>query len=638
MSRLHVPARTVTYRAPAQTASRLLGDVSKRYSAPLSADAATGGEVLLVSVRRMPLEGLMRRIADVTFGEWRPNGKGFRLVSSDAALRRNEAELQAARVAYLHKVIGELENGRDPGDIIFSDNEQPGATKLLIAIGAERLAAVPPQERVVWATAHPTATQRKLDGDFGPIFKQWIDGYNATVREWQEMTKGTNSMKRDLIEEPIDKATVAVTGSYAEPYVEICAFGTKGQILMPPITVHIDEFQTPDDVNVANEKPAIRKAPIKPSAKTKLADRAYREGEQGSKLPPYAARKVAATAEPLGLFTSDVYLSVAAAHRRDLVANLPDGSMIPVFGDEPNAETVGELFDQVYGGHLAQRDDGECLVMKPVSARQCRRERTPRGALRRLANLDARTGWASLDEIAAFVLSIPEPETWFLDYCQTVMLPELPQPNDEDLADFKVYGALSPAQRATLWKGGEIAYRDLTPIQAGLVKNRLFADTGGAPGDPRKVEPLMDVALNLSYSVFDNREPTQLMPNGLPENGALIGTPGSEPALRFVDAEGRRLPWIASAKDLTYNRVTGPEDSFPGGTTWHPMDWPARAILGSRRRLRLTYTMAPNVFERGAVTDYREPKGAARVATKRLPAGLQKVVDAYVHASGRGKT
>jgi len=58
----------------------VLKDLSKAAHVDLRTSPETENEILLISVRQVPLTDLMVKIARVTSGSWRHEGKSFRLV------------------------------------------------------------------------------------------------------------------------------------------------------------------------------------------------------------------------------------------------------------------------------------------------------------------------------------------------------------------------------------------------------------------------------------------------------------------------------------------------------------------------------------------------------------------------------
>ncbi|MEN3000283.1 MAG: hypothetical protein ABDI19_00380, partial [Armatimonadota bacterium] len=107
-------SQRVTYDQPAQTVKQLLESLSRQTGVRLFAPSPIDAEIVLVSVREMPLKELMDHLATVTDGEWfrQPNGS-YHLVRTPKITRERRQQddaqiLQGLQRALKRKEIRQL--------------------------------------------------------------------------------------------------------------------------------------------------------------------------------------------------------------------------------------------------------------------------------------------------------------------------------------------------------------------------------------------------------------------------------------------------------------------------------------------------------------------------------------------------
>jgi hypothetical protein len=104
----------ITYDQPAQTVKQLLADLSKQTGVRLFAPSPIDAEIVLVSVKQMPLKELMNHLAYVTDGEWFQQKDGsYHLVRSPKLARErreqdNEQILKGLQRALEQKEVRQL--------------------------------------------------------------------------------------------------------------------------------------------------------------------------------------------------------------------------------------------------------------------------------------------------------------------------------------------------------------------------------------------------------------------------------------------------------------------------------------------------------------------------------------------------
>lgn len=102
-------AKKVTFRAPAAPAKNLFPELSKAAGVTFTTSPQTADEVLLVDVKEVPFEDLMKQIAKVAAAEWRPESDGYRLIRSQAMQNQQEREYYDARAALIKQKQTQLQ-------------------------------------------------------------------------------------------------------------------------------------------------------------------------------------------------------------------------------------------------------------------------------------------------------------------------------------------------------------------------------------------------------------------------------------------------------------------------------------------------------------------------------------------------
>src|SRR5579862_2718431 len=102
---------SVTYTGEAKPVGSVLQEISKGSGLHLRADSEANREIVLISVKDMPVEGFLSRLAKVTSCRWDRNGDELTL-KPDEAQRSREAEAEAeARTTAISKEIEKFAKG-----------------------------------------------------------------------------------------------------------------------------------------------------------------------------------------------------------------------------------------------------------------------------------------------------------------------------------------------------------------------------------------------------------------------------------------------------------------------------------------------------------------------------------------------
>src|SRR5687768_2793191 len=95
----------VTFTSSAKLVKPMLVELSKKTGVPLLTAQAIENRVLVIRVDDVPLKDLMDRIGDVTFGDWKQEQAGYRLVPSAEKRQKAEDAETERRTALFAKAI-----------------------------------------------------------------------------------------------------------------------------------------------------------------------------------------------------------------------------------------------------------------------------------------------------------------------------------------------------------------------------------------------------------------------------------------------------------------------------------------------------------------------------------------------------
>lgn len=263
--------------------------------------------------------------------------------------------------------------------------------------------------------------------------------------------------------------------------------------------------------------------------------------------------------EPLEFVSGEALRAASTAESRNLVACIPDSGLIPTCRRLVDAKlTPGQFLGFVEGElDLKVERPENWLLVSPRHPSEVRSSRIDRGALGALLRSTLKTGYARLDEAAAYALKQPDllPESGFDERTLLLLSPETGRDFQFNASErrtmLKLFGTLSPTQRAALSRGGAIPLGGLSGTQTEWVRRMVFDSVGGPairdpnaertpPTGPNQVQesvvmiasvagggaqggrPRMLPSLGSETSLLQER--TEALPLGVPSSGALAVT------------------------------------------------------------------------------------------------------------------
>lgn len=436
----------VTITTDGATLGEIVKDLSAQSGLPLGVSAKLKREIVIVQAKKVPLRELMDRIAEADGAEWKPSGAGFELGRSRELEKAQAAEEAACRTEAMKKDFDktvashlDAQSAQDPSSYL--------AWSVLQKLGLEAVANIPRGVRVVW-TENPNSLQHRLGFSPSPMIQTYIEQCKrANQGASADRAQGAVRMEVSAIATIMNGCDLRVKVRDAQGAVVI-----SGTLELPP--------NGPDSI----EPPAVgtpsgpNDKPLELSETAQMLRQLAHDQMDGhiTARPPefdnvvFHPEKI----DPLALFPADVSGAIARRGNRSLVAVIPDFAMLTgiFFG-------TGKLYEtdaRRWLNRICVLDESRpgWMVLRPrlqIDARALRTDRVTMGKFYR----DARVHGANLADLAAYVAAQPrrysETISFFYGFfCQ----PEIVRMCEPDgLGALRVYGALTPEQRAPLEHG-----------------------------------------------------------------------------------------------------------------------------------------------------------------------------------------
>ena len=539
----------------------VLDELSKVSHVKLEATPLTQNEVLVVSVHDVPLADVMKRIAIVTAGEWKPIDGGFRLVADVTERARQARAEEKARIDRLNASIKKRTDAlakqsnaaaAKPGSQAVTKSDanvavdmsmmfggsNPAILKLILGLNRSLLAAVGKGDRVVFST-NPTAMQRPLASNAIEIINEFVAEHNKTVSKTKqgignELNDPTLAMLPEAFRKMAERGTKRIENASKALLIvskqsffgmlscELRIYDANGKVVGSEST-SIDEGDFSGLMEIANaarDAAAATQPQEKPGDPTPIV---YSEDSKAFDILSSGARtgmiKVSPTTlakiytpksfDPLSFAATDEMLALANASHLPLVANLPDSQMSIANGfTKSESRTAGTVMESLKKGKEIKRvEDQGWLTVAPAEPQYARDYRLDRTALETLMQATKAKGVASLDDVAAYALKAENPmeggigQVYLMEFIPGAMQQGMDGMTNWDMVRF--YGLLSPEARSTLARGGRIPISGLGGQQSSVLARMVYGAGGhievSRPGDkPESNDPFMRMIMQFS--------------------------------------------------------------------------------------------------------------------------------------------
>jgi hypothetical protein len=552
-------------------------------------------DVVLIRVEDVALGDLMKKLAAATTGKWLQEEGRLRLVRDQDGVKAEELRLLRQRTEALRKAqenvrkkvasaptltattadqlvqegialrkLFNAEEDYDPKLYQRMDalrKRAPGGRaleRMLLLISPERLAAIGPDQRQVFAV-NPTPMQLPLGAGAQQVVGDLLREQKAFREAASKVPPpGKNADEEDeydpigfLVDQPPDspirKVLISVkrTGYSNNLQAEmrfLCEDGTYwgewSTTLLSDRPEQDAESPQADSKDLPAIKPDDTAVEFGPLGKQIIewSMSMMSSMESGDMLREWNVPEEIVSAflqpektEPLSILTGDGLLFIARHEKKNLVAALPDNLMM-MFGytRAPSQVTIRQFkaFLGMSRDLVQDEADGWWTILPrdPTESRATRVDRSSLGALCRTAHS---TGHIGLDDLAAFAIKNAEgSESSLMFSLMLVMGPRATMINmSPDWNMLQIYGALNSYQRSVLGRGDAINLASLTPAQRQALHRMVYyGESGFQMEDEDEMAapvPIGEVPSMVGGDVWMMEEPTESLPNGIPGTGLL---------------------------------------------------------------------------------------------------------------------
>ena len=644
------------------TVAAVVAELGRKTGQDLRMRRELGDEVLYVNLKARPADDLRRLIARAASAEWtldgghvwlersaslrRRQGREDRATFGEAALRRlrpmldpDDAKAWGAGEGWLGRAAKAVAGmpANDAAGAMRQEARRRAATpagrllsRMARALTAADLGAVPPGGIARFAL-RPNRRQRPLAGATAASVTQYARERAAASAEMEGMSEEDRSRgERDLRLFGLETVAKGTLSALLVARRE----ATDGLSLQ--VLVVDGEGRTIDKASLSlhtgEEEPARgwpryaawRDAPIKVGPVCASFVRGI--GGEGHPDPASAALLRDPVAhEPLAALMTDPMDALAEATGHEAVVALPDECGLGAGAQLERSPKLGEFANGLAQADAVEEADG-LLVGHALRPSEATFAKTSRAALRDLMRLLADRP-PRLDDLVRYAQA-QNPESTLTLFEPLVLAgadvrvtPDLLGPvfdtpyGGRDA--LRLYGALSPVQRAAILAGGAVTFDQLSPA-------------GRASADSLVFERTRDLERNAPPSRVEEVDPT-LCVDGLSMATTVTATDLVTEPVALSTWEGTAR--VNDASSLGYILSQQEAGERFGRESGYPLVATDRFVPGVKRSFRLTVRPAPGLRSRVGLWDVDlDPKGRA-VPYAELPAehlgALRKTLEYY---------
>ena len=589
--------KLLTYTTPAIPLSVALDDLSKQAGEKLAVSNELANEPVVLRLNGVPLQEALDRIATEFVAAWTPTKDGLQLSRTDDVVNAFEQKWRADRIAALRKGIQGLspilsspdltkdsvatlasnfsklissdESGAQ-GNATYQDrekldNQTPDMklfAQLVTAIGAEKLADIPPGRQVF--SLQPTPMELPIENVDAQAVDQYLDQHNLLANALVPLLPKHSPYADDYVlfwprmnvNRPA-RPLIAVDGDYKTDgmYVNLSIYGPDGK------TVGGDQLKIGNllqDGDYAREKEKADNGSRNESGialSPEEAEIASRYSSESFAGIPLSAGSIALLSDPehhdpLSVGFSTMLLEDAKRENRNLIASVSDDDYrLPrSIGTNHFTASEYEFILELSKRVNIDRPDGWLIVDSndPISATK---NRIDREGLGNLARAYAEKGYASLEDWAAMAQHIAPHNDGAMAYNYWNVLRgvwAMTYQNNWDA--LRLYGSLSQDQSNQLSAGQAVSFRVLSQEQQDCLTRLVYE------GDnlfQRPQNPSSKVDEQTGYVPGIDSEPTECVPNGVPADAQLTARVDNDQIMTVrYGQRGYETDWDTNLNDL----------------------------------------------------------------------------------------
>ncbi|HXH61820.1 MAG TPA: hypothetical protein VNI20_10745 [Fimbriimonadaceae bacterium] len=675
----------VTFTSEARPANEVIADLAAKTGLKIETTDDAKKHVLIVSVTDVPEKDLIERIAkamssSATFdnGTW--------TIAPDEPLRKKEqADVVAGRIKSFRQTQEEvrklLSAKPDPGLPLITplgSADSKALANLVLMINPIDVGTLSPGGRIVFSTS-PNRMQRPMRGpQVAEIFQTLFSEHNAEVDEQAKSEQGGDAgmadafggllgkrLKPRKFEEVPSKAVLVLESKSGRAglglqseVADLKVYDAKGQVVV------MSELNlSPEYFKVLNQA-AEGKKPVDPEAAQEKA----KKSEDPTDTPKVELSKrsqafVASAAsedlnfnvtpelkgfmedpvkyDPLSFVTTDVLFAIAKVKNLDVVANMPDNALMEsggfIFGDSKDL-TVGLAMQQLTSSDaLTVTNEGGWLTVVPKDPADARNVRQDRAELKTLISGIEKNGSLSLEALANFASKSPAPMEnlstlpYFLVFAPSAFIGSINGQMDWDMLRF--YASLEPPVRRNLRDGQRVPFSSLsgrarnilTEMSFGANANIVAAEDLTKPKDdsPWFLSVLGAMAGGQEQSYI--QEPTEVMPNGLP-NGYIEMSTSTGPVLQQTSQQRNIFLSMTAMTPQDFAFIEMAKEAAPGFNLGFVGGADA-AKIAQRETLDFHFWLSDAAgLDKSLFDDHLDPN-AKEISMTNLPADFRALVD-----------
>jgi hypothetical protein len=663
-------ANSISYTGGAKPIGAILKEVSDRNGLHLQATPEANREIVLVRVQDLPVQEFLDDVASATSCRWEKEGENLYLRADEGQRTKEEQDELNRRAA---KIGAEIEVHLKALDahsdkVAAGENPMEGSDgplfQLLRSVSATDLAEIGPNDRKVWATNDATASQFSLEGDSSSVIGGWIAQHNATVTKapaedpnLQAITEFLPQEMKDMIK----RETSPVTGAPAKallsakpmPYVGglqliLTVYDRQGNPLLDANSMIASRISLATIAQAA--QPGKKSAPTSSSStKIEYSDDSkllLKNGPQAEGGNPFGASLATSLKEkmsrpdvkdPLSFVAQDRLLAVAKLRQKQLIADIPDSDFgIGVFGSASADDTAESASDQLEKGEvIAASLSGGVLVVKSASPAEDRFNRMDRSAMAALVAKQAQKHSLSLDDVCAYAVLNPPPAdnpiaTLYSATLASSMTSFSLQGGLPNWDMYRLYGTLDETQRVNLQSGGSISFAAMTGDQAVCLRHIVLGASTHLHSSNGKSADFFSGIMSAFGGMSGNGrlEPTEVMPNGLPQAGFFTCSSSDEAVVQLDGMNAGASSFVAGPSELAmFKMISGM--NIPGGSSF---SMPTSGVLGQRTNLTFLFHVSGDLVQDEHLADVTIPEDGDKVSLSQLPDDFQTEVNAQAEA------
>ncbi len=672
----------------------LTAHLTKETGQAHATNAEMAGQVVTVYTKGMALSEVKAKIAEATYGKWVEQTGGQTLVSDGDRMRRegNErnqkvaAGIREAKLAVRAMLSGNFKfpegTGVEGANYLTESWSTPESKMWMLAalqIPDQVLVGVEDEQRVVFST-NPTRMQRGMSSaGMDSLVGEWVKTHNQSINDQlKAIDQGSDgeggeymkimqeilgdSWKPKPVEGVPSKVIAVVTAGEDwqdegadYPNVGVRLLDESGKVILAresSIRAFLDEasemvapVETPDETEPETEQPTVKMLNLPKFVWE------YREALQ-SRQPTAEERPRPAEAmamilnpdkhEPLAIMSGEAILALAKDRGISVIAALADEDF-QRFQWSVSEKGINALDVEAFFWNEENEVPTGTTWVRELENPEDRDESVIRADLAVILNLVARDLSVPLDTMAAFAARNQKAESNGL--VQTLRSAVTP-----DAADFFggvnswdaliFYGLLSGSQRDAIKRSETVPLGSLSQGAKTFLTTRVFG-TSATFDNVSKLgrKPLWETfADQMSTGMFmdgsaQGLEPTEIMPNGLPNQGYLQGSILTDKYMVQIGKNGEAtgLSMPLGSGEMAFIRqmlkTMPPEDT--DGVSAESFN---RMAMGERTTIDIVAIVAPETGMKFSLMDQKPPDRSKTYTMTSLPPEFEAEVEASIKA------